>query len=93
MSIFNMIKIDRTNFVAPALGSSGGIYSGIFPPEFLSNIKLALIQIPTNGIVDRCIDLLWAVLTAITVTVISFFITKTLQKLTKIKKNGKINNQ
>jgi fumarate reductase subunit D len=80
-----MIQTDRTNFVAWGLGSGGGVYSGIFPPEFLSGIKLSLAQIPAHSVTDRFIDLIWAILTAIIVTAVSFFITKVLQKLTKRK--------
>lgn len=85
-----MIQTDRTNFVAWGLGSGGGVYSGIFPPEFLSGIKSNLALVPVHSMTDRFIDLTWAILTAIIVTAVSFFITKMLQKLTKHRHGTRI---
>lgn len=82
--LLEMIK-DRSALFSWVTGSGVGGASGLFPPDYISSIKLYIVTINSGFTISRLVDLLWVVLTTFVATTVSFFITRAWKSITEKK--------
>lgn len=78
--ILEMLK-DRSTLFSWITGSGIGGASGVFPPEYIGNVKTYAMSITSGATIGHLVDLLWVVLTTFVATTLSFFITRGWKKL------------
>ena len=75
-----MVK-DRSALFSWVTGSGVGSASGIFPPEYVGNVKMYVSSISSGATIGHLVDLLWVVITTCVAATVSFFITRAWKKL------------
>lgn len=87
-NLLEMVK-DRSTLFSWITGSGIGGASGIFPPEYVSSMKIHTLSISTGATLGHLVDLLWVVLTTFVATTVSFFITRLWKKLMENRPSNK----
>jgi len=81
-NLLEMVK-DRSTLFSWITGSGIGGASGVFPPEYIGNVKTYAMSISSGATLGHVVDLLWVVLTTFVATTVSFFLTRAWKKLTE----------